>query len=101
MDWAGRAEALWRCGRLHLIRSAPKAQYSWRMAIAPGVNVDAWEEEEMHKDYYVVVLAWCGDRLYHHQALLKAESCQVDMGALQMFYNIETRFSGGLAREHS
>ena len=24
MDWEGRAEALWRCGRLHLIRSAPK-----------------------------------------------------------------------------
>ena len=27
MDWAGRAEALWRCGRLHLIRSAPKKDY--------------------------------------------------------------------------
>ena len=97
MDWAGRAEALWRCGRLHLIRSAPKAQYSWRMTIAPGVNVDAWEEEEMHKDYYVVVLAWCGDRLYHHQALLKAaqESCDVDMWALQMIYNIEKMCSWG------
>ena len=36
------------------------------------------------------------DRLYHHQALLKAaqESCNVDMGALQMIYNIEKRYSG-------
>ena len=40
------------------------------------------EEQEAHKDYFVVVLAWCGDRLYHHQALLKAaqESCDVDIG---------------------
>ena len=93
MDWAGRAEALWRCGRLHLIRSAPKKDHTWRMTIAPGVNVDAWEEEEMHKDYYVVVLAWCGDRLYHHQALLKAaqESSGYDMGALHMIYRIEER----------
>ena len=84
MDWAGRAEALWRCGRLHLIRSAPQKEFTWRMTIAPGVNVDAWEEEEMHKDYYVVVLAWCGDRLYHHPALLKAaqQSCQLDIGGL-------------------
>ena len=87
---------MWRCGRLHLIRSAPKKDYTWRMTIAPGVNVDAWEEEEMHKDYYVVVLAWCGDRLYHHQALLKAaqESRDVDMGALHMIYNIEKMYSG-------
>ena len=84
MDWACRAEALWRCGRLHMIRSAPKQEFIWRMTIAPGVNVDAWEEDETYKDYYVVVIAWCGDWLYHHQALLKAaqESCDGDMWGL-------------------
>ena len=93
-DWASRAEALWRCGRLHLIRAAPKQDFTWRVTIAPGVNVDTWEEDEMHKDYYAVVLTWCGDRLYHHEALRKAArgSRDVDLGALQMIYNIERRY---------
>ena len=55
-----------------------------------------WEEQteslvvREHQDLYGVVLMWVGDRVYHHQALLRAavEGSGVDLGVLEMIFKV-------------
>ena len=71
---------LWQEGSLHVIVSAPKgANYQWRMTIAPPAP-------EEGKEYFGIVLSWCGDMVFQHAALLKAAATQNVLGVARKLF---------------
>ena len=72
--------SLWDKGALHVIVSAPKSNYTWRMTIAPAA--------EEGGEYFGIVLDWCGDQLFQHAALLKASREKDALGVLTPLFRI-------------
>ena len=72
--------SLWEKGTLHVIVSAPKSSYSWRMTIAPAA--------EEGGEYFGIVLDWCGAQLFQHAALLKAREEENVLGVLTPLFRI-------------
>ena len=79
--------SLWEKGALHVIVSAPKNNYQWRMTIAPPVD-EAGE-------YFGSILDWCGDQLFHHAALMKARNARNVLGVITPLFRDPVSTGGG------
>ena len=71
---------MWKAGSLHLLVSAPRAAYAHRMTITP--------ESSSAGDFVAVMLPWCGDKLYAHEALRKA-AANVDLGIMGQLFIVD------------
>ena len=74
-----------------MIVSAPKgSNYQWRMTIAPPAP-------ETDKEYFGIVLSWCGDMVFQHAALLKAAATQNGVRFARNLFRIFRRPGKGVS----